>query len=722
MSDDLVNIEVDGRPLRARRGQMLIQATDGSGIYVPRFCYHEKLSIAANCRMCLVEVEKAPKPLPACATPVAEGMKVFTRSPKAIAAQKATMEFLLINHPLDCPVCDQGGECELQDLALGFGSAGSRFDEGKRAVADQSIGPLISTDMTRCIHCTRCVRFTSEIAGIQELGAMGRGENMRISTWIECSVDHELSGNVIDLCPVGALNSQPFRNRARSWEMTERALVSPHDPVGTNMNGHVLRGRLMRIVPRPNEAVNETWIADRDRYSYEGVYAPDRLLMPMLKSEGQWREIGWEAALAAAAEGLQAAARTGAGPLGFLGSPGATTEELWLLGRIARGLGSGNIDTRLRQLDFRDQDQDPAWPGLGIELAEVDRLDALLLIGCRPREEAPIFAHRVRKAVLAGARVSLIDTRPQELHFPVLRQLVVPAAAMLGELAALLQAAAAQSGRPLPATVAPLAATASPTDAHRAVVAALLDGTRRAIVLGGLAQRHTRYADLRVAAAALAVLTGATLGYLADGGNAAGAALAGALPHREPGGRPAQQAGLDTGGMLGARLGACVLFGGVEPDADFGARDATAALASCPFVIAMTPFASESLRKAAQLLLPIGTFAETSGTYVNCEGRWQEFAGCARPVGEARPGWKVLRVLGNLLGLPDFDFATPEELRAALRQAVGHPVRGEFAGTRVIDGDAGGSTTGLPIYRGDAILRRATALQATRAGQAAAAD
>ena len=347
MTEDVVNVEVDGRPLKARKGQMIIQLTDQAGVYVPRFCYHEKLSIAANCRMCLVEVEKAPKPMPACATPVAEGMKVFTRSQRALAAQKATMEFLLINHPLDCPICDQGGECELQDLALDFGSAESRFDERKRVVKDKNLGPLISTDMTRCIHCTRCVRFTEEIAGLQELGATGRGETMEIGTFIEKSVDHELSGNVIDLCPVGALNSKPFRHRARSWEMTEHALVSPHDGTGTNLWGHVLRGRLMRVVPRSNEDINETWIADRDRFSYEGVYAADRLRAPMLRVEGRWQEAGWERALEAAATLLRDAVKEGgADRVGFLTAPGSTNEEAYLLARIARGLGSHNVDSR----------------------------------------------------------------------------------------------------------------------------------------------------------------------------------------------------------------------------------------------------------------------------------------------------------------------------------------------------------------------------------------
>jgi NADH-quinone oxidoreductase subunit G len=397
MSEDLVNIEVDGVPVKAPKGAMIIQATDAQGAYVPRFCYHEKLSIAANCRMCLVEVEKAPKPLPACATPVAEGMKVFTKSPRAIAAQKATMEFLLINHPLDCPICDQGGECELQDLAMGFGRDIARYAERKRVVQDQNIGPLVSTDMTRCIHCTRCVRFGQEIAGIPELGTVGRGDRMQISTFIEKSVDHELSGNIIDLCPVGALNNKPYRYRARAWEMTQHPLVSPHDCAGSNLFGHVLRGRLMRVVPRTNEEVNETWIADRDRFSCEGLYSHDRAQKPMVKEAGAWREVEWEFALEAAARGLQRVVREhGAGQLGVLVSPAATVEEAYLAARIARGLDCENVDHRLRRQDFRDQSGDPIAPTLGCGIAEIETASAVLLVGSDVRREVPIIAHRIR--------------------------------------------------------------------------------------------------------------------------------------------------------------------------------------------------------------------------------------------------------------------------------------------------------------------------------------
>src|SRR5579883_1234969 len=423
MAEEFVNVEINGKPVKARKGEMIIRVTDANGTYVPRFCYHEKLSVAANCRMCLVEVEKAPKPMPACATPVAEGMKIFTDSPRAIGAQRAVMEFLLINHPLDCPICDQGGECELQDLAVGFGRDISRFSERKRVVQDENLGPLVATDMTRCIQCTRCIRFTEEIAGVQELGMIGRGEQEKVRTYVESTVNHELSGNIIDLCPVGALVSKPYRFTARAWEMASVPLVSPHDGAGSNLFGHVLRGRLMRVVPRENEAINEIWIADRDRFSYEGVYSEERLQRPMVRQvsgkggahDGDWVETDWETALAKAAEGLRG---RGAG-LGVLASPSSTLEELYLAGRIARGLGSGNIDSRLRQRDFRDQAADPLYPNLGLRIADIDLLQGLLIVGANLRREAPILAHRVRKAARRGAKVALLNPAVFNYHFPV---------------------------------------------------------------------------------------------------------------------------------------------------------------------------------------------------------------------------------------------------------------------------------------------------------------
>ena len=416
MSDDQINIEVDGKSVKAKKGQMIIEATDEHGSYVPRFCYHSKLSIAANCRMCLVEVEKAPKPLPACATPVADGMKIFTKSPFAIAAQKATMEFLLINHPLDCPICDQGGECELQDLAMGYGRGVSRYNDNKRVVKDKDIGPLVSTDMTRCIHCTRCVRFGEEITGAQELGTVQRGENMKIDTYIKKSIDHELSANIIDLCPVGALNNKPYRYSARSWEMIQHETIAPHDCVGSNLYAHVLRGRIKRIVPRENEAINETWIADRDRFSYEGIYSPDRLKNPKLKVNNEWKDIPWEQALNIVVEQINS---TDKDQISLLASPSSTTEEFYLLSKIAQGLSVNNIDHRLRRTDFSDQDNDPAAPWLGTSISDIENCKSIVLVGSEIRKEAPIIAHRIRKSALNGSQVSFINSELSEYFFDV---------------------------------------------------------------------------------------------------------------------------------------------------------------------------------------------------------------------------------------------------------------------------------------------------------------
>jgi NADH-quinone oxidoreductase subunit G len=713
---DVVNVEIDGKPCQGKKGQMIIHVTDAQNAYVPRFCYHDKLPIAANCRMCLVEVEKAPKPLPACATPITEGMKVFTRSPKAIGAQKATMEFLLINHPLDCPICDQGGECELQDLAMGFGRDAARFNERKRVVKDKDIGPLVSTDMTRCIHCTRCVRFGQDIAGIQELGTTGRGEQMEIGTYVERAVEHELSGNIIDLCPVGALNSKPFRYRARSWEMTQAALVSPHDGVGTNLFGHVLRGRLMRVVPRANDAINETWIADRDRFSYEGVYSADRLGEPMVRDGNEWKKVTWEAALETAAAGLKAAGAD----LATLASASATTEELYLLGRLARGLGSSHIDHRLRQVDFRDSQGDPAAPGLGgLAIADIDRLDALLVVGCNLRREAPVLAHRVRKAAKRGASIAFLNPARYEYLFPVAAYLESAPAKQVADLAAVL--GAALDGGAAPKNVAALVSAAQVNTAHRALAAALKAGNSRAIWLGALVLRHPAYADLRALAAAIAQATGAKLGTLAEGGNAAGAWLAGAVPHRDPAGIAGASPGHNAREMLAAGHKAFLLFGGVEPWADGLGEQALKALGGASFVVAATPYADDTLKSVAHVLLPIATFAETSGTYVNLEGLWQSFAGAARPLGEARPGWKVLRVLGNLAGIADFDYQSSEEVREELRARCGDAAVDSYRGTHEVQAPAADvRVVDLPMYAVDAVLRRSPSLQRTREGKVAA--
>ncbi|MFQ5608691.1 MAG: NADH-quinone oxidoreductase subunit NuoG [Woeseiaceae bacterium] len=597
MSDDFVNIEVDGKPVRAKPGQMIIEVTDTVGAYVPRFCYHEKLSVAANCRMCLVEVEKAPKPLPACATPVGEGMKVFTKSPFAIAAQKATMEFLLINHPLDCPICDQGGECELQDLAMGYGRDVSRYNDGKRVVKDKDIGPLVSTDMTRCIHCTRCVRFGEEISGMPELGTTDRGEDMKIGTYIEKSVDHELSANIIDLCPVGALNNKPYRYSARAWEMTQRATVSPHDCVGSNLFAHVLRGTVKRIVPRENESINETWISDRDRFSYEAIYSADRLQSPRIKEDGEWRDIEWEEALSRVASELKAA---GAGT-GVLASPSTTVEEAHLVRRIAEHLGTKNIDHRIGRRDFSDQSNDPVYPWLGCDIADIESQNAILVVGSNVRHEAPIIAHRIRKAALGGADVSFVSSKEHEYFFNVANSV---SGAGLVELLAGVAAAACKT---VPGAIRELVKRVKPSDAQQAVAESLAGADDALVLCGNIAGRHGAWAAIRALAGSIADATGSKLGVLSDGSNSAGAHLAGLLPHRGPGGAAQDAEGLHAGSMLDAELSAVMLLN-VEPEADIhAATQAVARLSKQKFVVALTPFMSDALLDAADVLLPVGT-------------------------------------------------------------------------------------------------------------------
>ncbi len=720
MSEDLVNIEVNGVALKARKGQMIMQVTDSADIYIPRFCYHEKLTIAANCRMCLVEVERSPKPVPACATPVVEGMKVFTKSPRAVAAQKATMEFLLINHPLDCPICDQGGECELQDLALGFGRDISRFNERKRVVKDKNLGPLISTDMTRCIHCTRCVRFGQEIQGYPELGTTGRGELMQITTYVEHSIDHELSANIIDLCPVGALNNKPFRYHARAWEMAQHALISPHDGFGTNLFAHVLHGRVMRVVPQHNEQVNETWIADRDRFGFEGMYAEDRVTQPMLRIDGKLQVVDWEVALTAAAEGLSKIRSVhGADAAGFLASPMSTVEELYLLAQLARGYGTGNVDHRLRQLDFRCQEREGRFPGIGMAVAEVERLEGVLVIGSDLRHEMPLLAHRMRKAaVKAGAQIAFLNPRRFEYLFPVAAYAVAERD-MVGELAAVAHAAAAAAGKAAPAGVPQAAISPS----HRALAAALMHGERRAVILGTMAQRHPAYAELKAIAAALADATGAAFGLVTEGANAAGAYLAGAVPHRVAGGKSCAAPGLSARAMLEQARKAYVLVGGIDPAADLAVD--SGALAACELLVAVTTHLPADLKSCAHVVLPMGTFAETSGTFVNVEGRWQSWAGATKPQGDARPGWKVLRVLANMLNLPGFDYDSSAEIRDALRTICGEgataETRGELAGGVPAGPAPSGAWVDLPPYQIDVLVRGSNALAKTKDGQRARA-
>ena len=717
MTDELVTIEVDGKALQARKGAMLIEATDAAGVYIPRFCYHKKLSIAANCRMCLVEVEKAPKPLPACATPVMEGMKVQTRSSRAKEAQKATMEFLLINHPLDCPICDQGGECELQDLAMGYGADVSRYTEKKRVVKDKNIGPLIQTDMTRCIHCTRCVRFGEEIAGLRELGATGRGEHMKIGTYIEKAVVSEMSGNVIDLCPVGALTSKPFRYSARAWELRQREGIAPHDSVGSNVYIHVKNGRIKRVVPRENEGINEVWISDRDRFSYEGLYSDDRLTVPMIKKDGRWQEVEWVTALEfTAAELKSVAGSQGADRIGALASPTATTEELYLLQKLMRGMGSGNIDHRLRQSDFTDQDKAPLFPWLGQSVADLERADAVLLVGSYARKEQPIINHRLRKAALRGASMMVVNPLDDEFNYSLAHKLIVSPSRMVSALAGI---AAALLGQGKDMNYAELLGEIKPEASHEAIAEKLKTSASGMIFLGTLASAHPQFSILRALAGVVSELSGAQLGYLPEAANSCGAWLAGVLPHRGPGGQAAKPAGMHARAMLEPGLKAYLLLG-VEPEMDCATPGlAIGALRQAEFVVSLTGYKSPLMMEYAQVLLPVALFAETSGTYVNAAGEWQSFSGAVVPLSEARPAWKVLRVLGNLLGLPGFDYLSSEDVLSELRhqlKGITPNNAGQWslpARLDVVQESGIELVTKVPMYRVDPLVRRARGLQQT---------
>ncbi|MEN8206385.1 MAG: NADH-quinone oxidoreductase subunit NuoG [Pseudomonadota bacterium] len=716
-ADEAVNIEINGQPCQARKGAMIIEVTDELGVTVPRFCYHKKLSIAANCRMCMVEVEKVPKPLPACATPVAEGMKIFTQSEIATGGQKAVMEFLLINHPLDCPICDQGGECELQDLALGYGRDVSRFAESKRVVKDKYIGPLIATDMTRCIHCTRCIRMLREVAGKMELGATGRGENVEIGTYIEKSLESELSGNVIDVCPVGALTSKPFRFKARAWELQQHPTVAPHDCVGSNLYAHTRRGQVMRMVPRENEDINEVWLSDRDRFSYEGLYSDDRLEVPMVKADGEWQAVDWETGLQAAVDAIRAVIEAnGAGHMGALVSPSATLEEMSLLQALARGIGVNNIDHRLRQVDFTDQDNAPLCPTLGQPVAALETVNAALVIGGNPRKDQPIIGHRLRKAATAGAQVCFINPVDYEFLFDVHASSIVPPSQMVSALAGV-AACFPEAGKAAPDAVKVAIGNATADDEQRRMAEALKDADAATVLLGNAAMAHPQYSMLKALAGIIADASGATLGVLTDGANSAGAWLAGVLPHRGPAGNAVSTAGLDVQAMLDSPRKGYLLFG-VEPEHDCAdAAAARSAMKDAEVVVAITPWASEAMKACADVLLPMGPFTETSGTCVNTEGHWQSFTGVASPVGDSRPGWKVLRVLGNQFGLDGFEQHSSEEIRDALLAQTGS--------IRLDNSQAAGpaadamSVSGLQrigdvaLLSVDSLVRRSASLQAT---------
>lgn len=719
---DKITIELDGRTCEAMPGEMIIAVADREGIAIPRFCYHEKLSIAANCRMCLVEAEQGgrpfPKPVPACATPVGNGMKVQTRSRKALDAQRGTMEFLLINHPLDCPICDQGGECELQDVSMGYGEDVSRFSERKRVVKDEDLGPLIATEMTRCIHCTRCVRFGAEIAGVRELGATGRGEDMRIGTFVEHTVAHELSGNIIDLCPVGALTSKPYRFTARAWELTSEEGIAPHDSVGSNLNLHVGGGRVKRVHPRDNEAVNETWISDRDRFGYEGLNSDTRLTAPMVKRDGTWQELDWQSALHLVAKGLK---DIDAAQIGWLSSPSATLEELYLAQRLLRGLGGMHIDSRPRQQDFRGDAADPAVPWLGMPIAELERQTGVLVIGSDIRQEQPLLAHRIRKAALAGARVCLVNPYKLALTHPA-GQFIAPPGCLPQTLAAIAKALGCSG----PGAVGDLIKKAQAGDLHQSAADALRaagDSGSGLVLLGALAESDPDFSLMKALAYQIAATANCRIGFLPRAANSVGAALAGALPHLTAGAKAVPQAGLDALAMLTEPRAAYVLWG-LDPAFDLlDPSSALSALDQAGLVVACSAFKTPSLDAVADILLPISAFAETSGTFVNASGDWQRFQGAVAPPGEARPGWKVLRVLGNLLELGGFDYASAKQVHDELRElcnavAPDNALRGGYdqvGPSTPVTGSANMlmRVGNVPIYAVDQLVRAAPSLQRT---------
>ncbi|MFK8068662.1 MAG: NADH-quinone oxidoreductase subunit NuoG [Gammaproteobacteria bacterium] len=714
-SDQFVSIEVDGKTMRARKGSMLIETTDAANVDIPRFCYHKKLSVASNCRMCLVEVEKAPKPLPACSTPVMEGMKVFTKSNLAKEAQKSVMEFLLINHPLDCPICDQGGECELQDLAVGYGSDVSRYSEQKRVVKDKNIGPLIQTDLTRCIHCTRCVRFGEEVAGMREMGATGRGENMQIGTYIEKAVTSELSGNIIDLCPVGALTSKPYRYTARAWELRQHDSIAPHDAVGSNVHLHVKGNTVKRVVPKENEAVNEVWISDRDRFSYEGLNSEKRLQKPMIKVDHKWQETDWDNALEFAVAGLKKIIPT---KIGALASPTNTLEELFLFQKLMRGMGCGNIDHRQRQVDFSDQNDLPIFPWLGQNISDLEDLSSVLLIGSNVRQELPLINHRLRMASEKGAEIFVINPVDFDFNWQSTGSVILPPSEIESVLSGVAKVLLDKqnSNQEIDDETTNSLKDIEPTREQKIIAESLRSNDQSAIFLGHIAASIPNANRLRTLSNLIAKLSDAKLGYFPEAANTCGAWLAGAVPHRQVGGREVDKVGLDARTMFEQGMRGYVLLG-TEPELDsLTSVAAVESLKAAEFVVSLFGFRSEIMMDYADVILPIGLFAETSGTFVNLEGRWQSFSGAVKPKNEARPAWKILRVLGNKFDLEGFDYDSSLEVLdeiKSLSKEIEPDNRMEKISPREIQKSGQGIELVFetPIYFTDPLVRRAKALQ-----------
>ncbi len=702
----MIELSLDGKAVSVAEGSMLMHAADAAGVYIPHFCYHKKLTIAANCRMCLVEVEKAPKPMPACATPATNGMVVRTKSKKAIDAQKSVMEFLLINHPLDCPICDQGGECQLQDLAVGYGGSASRYAEEKRVVFHKDVGPLISMEeMARCIHCTRCVRFGQEVAGVMELGMIHRGEHSEITTMLGDTIDSEISGNMIDICPVGALTSKPFRYSARTWELSRRKSVSPHDSTGSNLIVQVKANQVMRVLPLENEDVNECWLADRDRFSYEALNGPQRLTQPMIKQGGAWQAVDWNTALNYVAEGLKRIqGEFGAASIGALGSPHATVEELHLLAKLTRGLGSENIDHRLRHADFANRATAGSARWLGLPIAALSSLQRVLVVGSFLRKDHPLLAQRLRQAARRGGQISSLHAVHDDWAMPLAARLTAAPSDWVAALAQVAAAVAQTQGSAAPSGAEGI----EPGAQASRIAASLLSGERKAVLLGNAAAQHPQASPLLALAQWIGQATGASVGYFGEAANSVGAQWVAALPGA---------GGLDAGRMLAQPMKALLLLG-VEPA--FDAADpaaAQAALRGAGLVVSMSPF-QDANTEIADVLLPVAPFSETAGSFVNAEGRLQSFHGVVRPLGDTRPAWKVLRVLGNLLALPGFEHESAEQVRAEALGEVG-ALASRLDNRCSAAVSRGAASNGLeriadvPIYCSDALVRRAPALQDT---------
>ena len=744
-----MNIEIDGKAVEIERGSTVIDAANKLGIYIPHFCYHKKLSIAANCRMCLVEIEKAPKPLPACATLAAEGMKVYTHSEMAIKAQQGVMEFLLINHPLDCPICDQGGECQLQDQAVGYGGSASRYHEPKRSVMPKDIGPLVSAEeMNRCIQCTRCVRFGQEIAGVMELGMAFRGEHAEIMSFVNSTVDSELSGNMIDLCPVGALTSKPFRYTARNWELSRRKSVSPHDGLGSNLAVQVMDNKVMRVLPIENEAINECWISDKDRFSYEGLNSPERLTKPMLKQDGKWIEVAWQTALEYVANGLrQIKTANGAEQIAALATPHSTLEELYLLQKLMRGLGSDNVDFRLRQSDFSAADKQSVnhphpnlppqgegtivssqvtggeprqfLPWLGMPVADINTRDRFLIVGSFLRKDHPLLAQRVRQAVKKGAQANIVHASDDELLMPVANKSIVAPDELVTTLAQILKALATEKSATLPGETQQAITAVQSSESAKAIARSLASGERGAVLLGNFAQQHPQAVQIILLAEQIAALCNAKFGFLGEAANSVGGYLAGAMP--------SDAKGMNAAQMLASPRKAYLLLN-VEAELDTAnAQQALNAMSAADMVVALSAY-KHCATDYADVLLPIAPFTETSGTFVSTEGRVQSFRGAVKPLGEARPAWKVLRVLGNLLEVTGFDYDSGEAVRDEALAGVNvvSQLNNHISGVALQEipptplSQKGGAKPGgfqrvsdVPIYFADAVVRRAASLQMT---------